>query len=176
MNDRGHKERRKNGWKKEWHIISIEKNNSEDIDIPDDPGAEIVSIRLVRTFIRSFCESLIKIWLQEPCQESSYSLSLFLESWRTWIPDDPGDGVRLEETSIRSKMDFSFIQLINRDLIDLESSLTILLSSFFKLYWISEHALKKETFAGLSPPSRTISTHIQHIISWIMWLYISEKI
>ena len=51
------------------------------MDIPDWPGD---GVRWEGTFIRSVCESFIKIWHQEPCQDSTCTPSLFLESRRTW--------------------------------------------------------------------------------------------
>ena len=49
--------------------------------IPDWPGDGFI---WEETFIRSVCESFIKIWHQEPCQDSTCPPSLFLESRRTW--------------------------------------------------------------------------------------------
>ena len=51
------------------------------MDIPDWPGD---GVRLEGTFIRTVCESFIKIWHQELCQDSTCTPSLFPESRRTW--------------------------------------------------------------------------------------------
>ena len=53
----------------------------EDMDIPYGP---VYGIRWDGTSIRSVCKSLIKIWHQKPCQDSTYLPSLLLDSRRTW--------------------------------------------------------------------------------------------
>ena len=50
------------------------------MEISDEPGDSVIH---EGASIGSFCESYIKIQLQEPCQDSTCPLSLFLESWRT---------------------------------------------------------------------------------------------
>jgi len=54
----------------------------EDMDIPDEPGD---GVRWEEMSIRSVCETFIKIWHQETCQDSTCPPSLFLESRMTWI-------------------------------------------------------------------------------------------
>ena len=49
--------------------------------IPDWPGDGFI---WEETFIRSVCESFIKIWHQEQCQGSTCPPNLFLEFRRTW--------------------------------------------------------------------------------------------
>ena len=51
------------------------------MDVPYGPG---YGVRWEWISIRSVCESFTKIWHQEPCQDSTYPSSLFLESRRTW--------------------------------------------------------------------------------------------
>merc|ERR1711978_818558 len=51
------------------------------MEVPDKPGD---GIRRLGLSFRSFGESFIKIQYQEPYQDSTCPLSLFLESWRTW--------------------------------------------------------------------------------------------
>ena len=53
----------------------------EDMEVPEEPGYGVI---YEGASIGSFCESYIKIQLQEPCQDSTCPLSLFPESWRTW--------------------------------------------------------------------------------------------
>ena len=53
----------------------------EDMDIPDWSGD---GVRWEGTSIGTVCESFIKIWHQEPCQDSTCPPSHFLESGRTW--------------------------------------------------------------------------------------------
>ena len=69
-------------------------------------------------------------WNQEPCQDLTYPLSLFLESRRTLnILDEPGDGVRLEGTSIRSFFE-SFIKIWHQERCqDLTCPLSLFLES-----------------------------------------------
>ena len=75
---------------------------------------EMVS-RWEETFIRSICESFIKIWHHEPCQDSTCTPSLFLESWRIMdILDGPGDCVRWEGTTICSVCE-SFIKIWHQE-------------------------------------------------------------
>ena len=52
------------------------------MDILDEPQD---GFRWKGTYVRSFCESFIKIWHQELCQDSTHPPSLFQESRRKWI-------------------------------------------------------------------------------------------
>ena len=52
----------------------------EDSDVLDGAGD---GVRVLKTSLGSFTESFIKIQHQEPCQDSKYPPSHFLESWRT---------------------------------------------------------------------------------------------
>ena len=56
-------------------------------------------VRVLKISLESVTESFIKIQHQEPCQDSTFPPSLFLESWRTVILDGAGDGIRVLKIS-----------------------------------------------------------------------------